>query len=381
MSARIPAESFHPGEFLREEIEARNWSQIELAEILGKSERLVSEIISGKRTITPSTAIGLAAAFGTSAQYWMNLETSYQLSKTSEQDNDVARRANLYEKFPVKTMIKRGWITATENLDVLEQQFLNFFEMNCINDAPGFAYAAKKTSYDNFPIEQVAWIGRVRQIAKAMVTSKYSEKSLRESLDKLKTLLISPEEIRHVPRILSECGIRFVLVEALPKSQIDGACLWLNKASPVIGMSMRYDRIDNFWFVLRHEIEHVLQKHGQDGGCIDVGLESENSNNNITDEKEQVANAAAAEFCVPQADLQSFISRVSPFFSEQRVVLFAQRLKVHPGIVVGQLHRRLGRYDLLKSHQVKVRALILPSARADGWGFSENIALRGFSDG
>ena len=81
MNARIPAEVFPPGEFLQEELEARGWSQIELAEILARPPRLVNEIIAGKRAITPETAKGLSAAFGHSAQYWMNLETSYQLSK------------------------------------------------------------------------------------------------------------------------------------------------------------------------------------------------------------------------------------------------------------------------------------------------------------
>jgi len=66
---------------LEEELEARGWKQIDLAEILGRDTRLVSEIISGKRSITPKTAIGLADALGTSAQFWMNLETSFQLSK------------------------------------------------------------------------------------------------------------------------------------------------------------------------------------------------------------------------------------------------------------------------------------------------------------
>ena len=78
---RIPAEVFPPGEFIREEIEERGWTQEDLAEISGRSLRLVNEIIMGKRGITPETANGLAAAFGTSAQFWMNLESMYRLSQ------------------------------------------------------------------------------------------------------------------------------------------------------------------------------------------------------------------------------------------------------------------------------------------------------------
>ena len=79
MTERIPAEVFPPGEFLRDELEVRNWTQTEFAEIIGRPTRLVNEIIAGKRGVTPETAQEFAAAFGTGAQFWLNLETSYQL--------------------------------------------------------------------------------------------------------------------------------------------------------------------------------------------------------------------------------------------------------------------------------------------------------------
>jgi len=95
------------------------------------------------------------------------------------------------------------------------------------------------------------------------------------ALGKLKTLLISPEGARKVPRIMMEAGVRFVIVEALPSSKIDGVCFWLNDRHPVIGMSLRFDRIDNFWFVLRHEIEHVLREDGRSRTMLDAELEGD----------------------------------------------------------------------------------------------------------
>jgi HTH-type transcriptional regulator/antitoxin HigA len=59
-------------------------------------------------------------------------------------------------------------------------------------------------------------------------------------------LLQSAEEARKVPRMLAECGIRFIIVESLKAAKIDGVCIWLDKHSPVIGISFRFDRIDNF---------------------------------------------------------------------------------------------------------------------------------------
>ena len=77
MNARVPAEVFPPGEFLKDELEAREWTQQELAEIMGRPPRLINEIVHAKRAVTPETAIGLAMALGTSAEYWMNLESQY----------------------------------------------------------------------------------------------------------------------------------------------------------------------------------------------------------------------------------------------------------------------------------------------------------------
>lgn len=370
MNARTPAEVFPPGEFLREELEAREWSQQELADILNRPPRLISELLSGKRAITPETARGLSDAFGTSAEYWLNLESQYQLSKVKVANDHVARKANLYGKFPVREMLRRGWVRSSENLDVLEQRFCEFFAIQNVNEEPSLRYAAKKTHahLDATPL-QLAWLFRVKSMAQQQKPVAYSREKLLTAVEKLKALTLAPEETRHVPRILSEAGIRLVFVEPMAGSKIDGACFWLDANSPVIGMSLRFDRIDNFWFVLRHEIEHVLRGDGKENPILDTDAGVANDN---LPECESIANAAAADFCVAQDQLEDFCLRVGPFFSEQRVLLFAQRIGVHPGLVVGQLQRKLDRHDFLRKHQVKIRTCVVPSADVDGWGsFSE----------
>src|SRR5690606_18590643 len=114
----------------------------------------------------------------------------------------------------------------------------------------------------------------------------------RKALSGLSALLSAPEEVRHVPRVLNDVGVRFVVVEAIPGTKIDGACFWLSKTQPVIALSLRLDRIDNFWFVLRHEIEHVLRKHGRETFILDQDVGSSESVN----EEEVQANEAATNF-------------------------------------------------------------------------------------
>jgi HTH-type transcriptional regulator / antitoxin HigA len=85
--------------------------------------------------------------------------------------------------------------------------------------------------------------------------------------------------------------------------------------------------------------------------------------------EEARANEAASNFLVPQEDLNSFIVRVRPLYSEQRILLFAKRIAVHPGLVVGQLQfRDEVPYTHFHKYLVKVREIITQTALTDGWG-------------
>ena len=83
MPIRVPAEVFPPGEFIREELDARGWTQGDLAQIMDRPLRLVNELIAGKKQITPETANGLAEAFGDhDPLYWMNLDSAFRLANS-----------------------------------------------------------------------------------------------------------------------------------------------------------------------------------------------------------------------------------------------------------------------------------------------------------
>ncbi|MGH7514151.1 MAG: HigA family addiction module antitoxin [Gemmatimonadales bacterium] len=368
MSDLTPAEVFHPGEFLRDELEARGWTQTEFAEIIGRSPRVVNEIIAGKRGISPGTAKTIAAAFGTSPQFWMNLDTAYQLAHEEAVPERVAKEARLRERFPVRELLRRGWVESTETVEVLEARVCQFYNIRSPDEEPQLAHAAKRAkSSERLNPLQLAWLFRVKQIGTAMRgLPAYSAKALREVLPQLHALMGEPEEVRHVPKLLAAAGVRLVIVEPMPSSKIDGVCLWLDARSPTIGLSLRYDRIDNFWHVLRHEIEHILRGDGQD--FVDSDIDPTGSALVVETEEERIATEAALEFAVPSAELEDFIIRVHPLYSEQRVAGFARRLHVHPGIAVGRLQRRLGRFDLLRSQLVKIRHLIAPVAMTDGYG-------------
>ncbi|WP_439638335.1 helix-turn-helix domain-containing protein [Nevskia sp.] len=356
-----------PGLFIREELEARGWTQSDLAYVLGIAESELSAILAGKRGITPERAKAFGKAFDVAAELFANLQNAYDLSRAREPDPNVERKARLQSVYPIRDMIKRGWLIDSA-ASLLEAQLASFFEASSINEVPQLAHAAMKSNYGDVPAAQLAWLYRVRQIAKEMVVPAYSEKALRKALAEMKQYMIDPADTRHVARLLSECGIRYVVVEALPNSKIDGVCFWIDD-SPVIGMSILKDRIDNFWFVLRHEIEHVLQGDGRDLAIIDSELEGAGGGTGSeVPEQERNANKEAADYCVPIREMESFFLRKNPFFSERDLLGFAKRMQVHPGIVAGQLRRRLNRWDLFSKHLVKIRQSVLSTAMCDGWG-------------
>lgn len=132
-------------------------------------------------------------------------------------------------------------------------------------------------------------------------------------------------------------------------------------------MSLRFDRMDNFWFVLRHELEHVIQEHGKISPHFDTDSSDNKSVENI-DNQELDANLAAANFGVPKAKMDSFIARKAPLFPERDFLGFSKLLGVHPCIVAGQIRHITQRFELFKAHDEKIRKHVLPSAIVDGWG-------------
>ena len=125
MADFVPAEAFPAGEFLKDEIDARGWTQEEFARIIGKAPGLVSDIVNAKREISPELAIRFSAALGTSAQFWLNLDTAYrlyELSRTDPAPARIAREAKLRENYPVRELIKRNWIKDSEDAEVLEDE-------------------------------------------------------------------------------------------------------------------------------------------------------------------------------------------------------------------------------------------------------------------
>lgn len=365
-----------PGQLIQALLDSRGWTQRVLAIVLKIDETGLNKVIAGKRAVDADLALGLSQIFGEPAERFLQLQKDYDLAMAriiSRPDPRLATRASLFGELPVSEMIKRGWLKGVDdirNVIGVELALCKFFGVGSVDEIETLPHAAKKTNvFSPATPAQLAWLYRVKQIAAKSMAAKYSLAALESAVREMRTLLESPASARKVPRLLALAGIRYVIVESLPGAKIDGVCFWLDDKSPVVGMSLRHDRIDNFWFVLRHECEHVMQGHGRAAVMLDAELENERAGTGDgIPEEERIANEAAAQFCVPAAKLTKFISLKYPFFAERDILGFAKTINVHPGIVAGQLQHKTSRYDLFRNHLVKIRSFVTPNAMVDGWG-------------
>lgn len=354
-----------PGELIREEMQSRGWSQKVLAEILGVNYSGLSQVLLGKRGLTLELAVALGAAFENGTEYWTSADTTYKLSQMQTDLHSIRSRARLYEAAPVKEMEKRGWIIPTKNHDDLRSELLRFYGDDPEVPLRFEAVARRSDPEGSFNPSHVAWLTRARQLAKLLPAARYSDEKFEKGLVKLRTLVYRPDYLEQVSKGLAQMGIRFVVVEHLPNTKIDGAAFWLDENAPVIAMSLRYDRIDNFWFTLAHELSHIRHR---DEARVDANLVGEDAEPNETD-IEARANLEAAEYLLSKDKIESFILRVKPFYKKERIIQFSNLHKVHPGIVIGQLQARseVG-YHQYREFLVKVRAIVTARALTDGWG-------------
>jgi len=353
-----PARGVPPGRILMRELDARGWTQRDLAQIMERPPQAINEIVKGSKQITPETALELSEAFGTSPEFWTNLEANYRLflARQEKIQKDITRRSRLYSLAPIPELITRSWIKPARSTDQLEKEVCAFLGIASPDETPVVNVSLRHTQ-ERGPEHGalVAWVKRVEHLARLQRAEDFEQAKLKKAIPEILSLASRVEDAARVPSALLNLGVRFVIVPHLPKTFVDGAVLYLDK-SPVVALSLRYDRIDAFWFTLMHELAHIVARHREIH--LDVLYGADNGLANVSGQ-EQEANNMACDWLVDQEALDEFIEEVKPYFSKSGIERFAQSQHRHPGIVLGQLHHRKAvDYKNLRSLLVKVSPFV-----------------------
>lgn len=344
---------FPPGMSLAETLDFLGMPQAELAARIGRTPKFVNELIAGKAPLHEQTAMALERVLDIPASIWTGLEGQYRLFKArSAETEELETMAPWVEKFPVRAMVKLGWIRKCFTPEATARELLRFFGVASpdawheVWGAERFTVAFRRSQAfapNTFAI--AAWLRRGELNAINHECGSFDAKLFRAAIPKLRALTQIREPAVFQPRLHSlccSCGVAVVFVPEVPGTHVSGAARWVGKR-PIIQLSLRHKTDDHLWFAFFHEAKHILD-HPRQKVFIN-GIDGESS-------EEQEANAFAAETLIPGKALKRFLAKGSPSLSTIKV--FATHIGVSPGVVVGRLqHEKIIPFSV--GQQLKVR--------------------------
>ena len=333
-----PDYAVHPGEILEETLEARGMKKTSFAERCGLSAKTVSQIISGKAPVTPETAIQFERVLGVSAAVWNNLNAFYCLHVArASARKTLEKQVKWARKFPLLELTRRRIIEKpTSEVDAVEK-LLNFLGVGSVDAwqerqqqlvEASVAYR-HSPSFASAPESVAVWlrVGIIR--AERIDTRPYSKAEFKSALEEIRTVTCKPPRVfdPKMKELCRKAGVALVFVSEFPGTHLSGATRWLTKDKALILLSLRHKLDDHLWFSFYHEAAHVLI-HGKKKVFLDEtkrmqgGMESE-------------ADSFAANALIPERDYLAFVSQER--FSKNSIMIFAKRIGIAPGIVVGRL--------------------------------------------
>jgi len=308
-----------------------------LACVLDLSPKHVNELIKDKKPITLSIAKHIAVVFDdTSLEQIIKLHIKSQPKKPKE--NEVYKRAIIYDKMPVNELFKKGWLKRTSNVRNLEKQALGFWNTKNIRELKNITPPAhrykKSEAYKNFSFASAyAWQQYAMNCASQLKRwPTYDKKRLQNILDHIYSYTLPDDGVAMLIKDFKKAGVKFIMLSHLKKTYLDGGA-FMNKSHPVIVYTGRYNRIDNFFFCVAHEIIHILHHLPK---ADDVFYLDDNSWDATKDKDEREADRLAARALLKKKIIK-FFSKDFGYVTDSRIMECSERFDIHPAIIAGSL--------------------------------------------
>jgi HTH-type transcriptional regulator/antitoxin HigA len=310
------------------------------------SRSKVSEVLRGKRPLTLAMMRSLHQGLGIPADVLL-------------QEPDASFPENIpdldWKKFPVGEMAKKGWIQGAGDIKGSAEELIR----NLIKEAGGFEAASeclfrrKQSSRENIkndPYALKAWCLKVMAVANNKpLINKFKHGTVNKSfLREIAKLSYFEKGPKIAKEYLEKNGIHLVTISHLSKTYLDGAAFFMPDGNPVVGLTLRYDRLDNFWFCLLHELAHVWKHLSLEKNYIifdDMDLRG--LQNLSGDEKEEEADKIAQEALIPNRVWRKFDLTVK--ISAKKIISVAHDEKIHPAIIAGRMRFEKNNYRIFSN--------------------------------
>jgi len=336
-SRNFPMELPDPIDAIQFRMEQQSLTRRDLEAYIGSRSK-VSEVLSQKRPLTLSMIRALHSGLGIPAEVLLQ-----------ERDPSLLEETDIdWSRFPLREMIKRNWIKGSladlpdRAEDLLRPFFASLGPPQTIN---AFLRKSKhvrsaRTMDDN---ALKAWTVRIINLAEEYPPTVVYRPNIvnLEFMQQLARLSPSDDGPLRARDFLRDHGISLIIEQHLPQTYLDGAAILSQSNRPIIGLTLRYDRIDNFWFTLMHELAHVALHVGKEISQfyddLDVGDQGSTY--------ERQADQLAGEALIPEAEWRA--SPASGSRSPAAAVDLAKKLGIHHAIVAGRIRYMFKSYRVL----------------------------------
>lgn len=344
-----------PGDTIVDAIEERDWTQAQLAERLGYTEKHVSLLINAKVPITEESAQKLSRVIGSTPEFWLRREAQYraQLVQIEERER-LQSWVPWLDRLPVKDLMKQGAIAKrrldAKNKPEIVKELLQLFGV-ASPDNWETCYEQKQVAFRRTRKEQSnvgaisAWLRLGEIEAEKADVPKYNKAKFEKAVQEIRklTVLSQAEFMPQMQRLCNEAGVILAIVPAIPCAYTSGVARWLNPHRALIQLSLYGKQNDRFWFTFFHEAAHILLHDKKD-----IFLDDSSNGDRLESQQEDEANAWAREFLIPS----EYDAELSTLRSREDVINFAERVGIHAGIVVGRLQ-----YDKIIENNSKLNNL------------------------
>jgi len=324
---------------IRFRMEQAGLKQVDLVPYIGSRSR-VSEVLNGKRKLSLSMIRRLHEGLGIPAEVLL-----HEPGASLPPEHAEIR----WSEFPVAEMLKRGWFpdfegTLSEAKEKAEELVAPLIFPDGVEkgSVPCFLRRSVRSDRKMDEYALCAWCARALDLARRETLPPYRPGTVTK---KFCRELVHLSYLDHGPLLAKEFlnrnGIHLVIEKHLPKTHLDGAALWASTDRPVVALTLRYDRLDNFWFTLCHELAHVslhLENDPQEAFVDDLDSYGVNF-------MEDKADTFAADALIPAVEWKR--SGLQDEWSYDAVVAFANKLRIHPAIVAGRIRKERNNYRIL----------------------------------
>lgn len=317
---------------------ARGWTQKQLATRLNLKEQQIQRYEGDSyMSASLSTIQAIADILELRVSEYAHLDISEKMQQAGGIQPEI-----------FKEMYKRGWFetfsgTLTEARRKSSTLLDTFFLSTAVDHRQPALHRKKiraKSAVDEYAL--AAWQSYViKQCDHITLGEKFDSRTLTKEwfreLAKLSTYRDGPLRARDW---LLHHGIYFVFCSALPKTHLDGAALKHPDGQPIVAITGRHDRLDNFWFVLFHELGHVLL-HFPSENFSEYFDDADAASNDI----ELEADNFALNALIDKESWESCMSRFS--LDSETVLIESKTLKISPAILAGRIRHDTRNYTIL----------------------------------